>query len=139
MSMSGGELKVLLALDKLATALQPAYTYIAGTFSQNFSDSSVNVEILYNNSPYTLSLIPDIGGVVIFTTEESASDIRNTQLFLGPSSHPICTLSIQDQTNNPIAIKVISWNISNDQPDPRGFGLDGAIPVNFELRFYTAV
>ena len=134
-------LELLAQIARKTANLQPAlpYTSISGTFSQLSVDNSVDFDILYNNSPYTLLLVPDIGGVVVFTTEESTSDIRYTQLFLGPSSFPICNLSIEDQTNNPIGIKVMSYNIPNGEPDPRGFGLDGAKPVNFELRFYTAV
>jgi hypothetical protein len=136
MSMSGGELKVLLALDKLATAL-PAYTSIAGTFYQNSSDNSVQVEELSNTSPYTLLTVGNAPGQITFTADGD-SDIRSSLIFLGPSSHPTCSFMITNDGNSPATIIVDSFNATGAQ-DARGFGQDGASPVSFELRFYTAV
>jgi len=137
MSMSGGELRVLLALDKLATVV-PTYTSIAGTFYQVAADDSVVIDVLYNNSPYTLSATGNASGQITFTTD-GESDVRRTLIFLGPPSHYGCAFKIDNDNNVPIVIVVDSVNTINNALDRRGFGSDGDNPISFELRFYPEV
>jgi hypothetical protein len=135
--MSGGELRVLLALDKLATVV-PTYTSIAGTFYQVAADDSVVIDEFYNNSPYTLSVTGNTSGQITFTTD-GESDVRRTLIFLGPPSQYGCAFKIDNDNNVPLVIVVDSVNAIDDELDARGFGSDGDDPISFELRFYPEV
>jgi len=137
MSMSGGELRVLLALDKLATVV-PTYTSIAGTLYQVAADDSVVIDEFYNNSPYTLSATGNTAGQITFTTD-GESDVRRTLIFLGPPSQYGCAFKIDNDNNVPLVIVIESVNAVNNALDRRGFGSDGDNPISFELRFYPEI
>ena len=141
MSMSGGELKVLLALDKLAEYINSnsnaGYTSICGTFYQNTADNSIEINELSNNTTqYSLSIVGEAAGQVTFLVEGADSDIRRILIFLGPPSHDSCVFKIQNDNNSPAVIVVSSKNLATDLLDARGFGSNGESPISFEMRFY---
>jgi hypothetical protein len=114
------------------------YTSISGTFYQVAADDSVVIDVLYNNSPYTLLATGNTSGQITFTTD-GESDIRRTLIFLGPPSHYGCAFKIDNDNNVPLVIVIDSVNTINNALDRRGFGSDGDNPISFELRFYPAV
>ncbi len=115
------------------------YTSISGTFYQNLSDNSVQVNELSNTSPYTLSAVGDAAGQITFTAD-SDSDIRSSLIFLGPPSHIGCIFQIRNGVStSPASVQIDSYSVPNDALDARGFGSDGVNAISFELRFYTPV
>jgi hypothetical protein len=139
--MSGGELKVLLALDKLAEYINSnsnaGYTSICGTFYQNTADNSIEINELSNNTTqYSLSIVGESAGQATFLVEGADSDIRRILIFLGPPAHNRCIFTIQNDSDSPAVIVVNSTNLETNAPDPRGFGSNGQSPISFEIRFY---
>jgi hypothetical protein len=137
--MSGGELKVLLALDKLATAL-PAYTSIAGKFNQQ-DDGDVyliNYKILSNNTGYDID-IQSVGAGALEIYIDTTVGSSNAVLFVGPLVDFRTVVSKQLRSEEPLTYRLLSTNVSDLSQDPRGFGSGNGWFVDFELRFYPEV
>ena len=138
--MTSGELKVLMALDKLGSYIQNGvlpYKSIQGTFWQSIITGDITYTVLHNDSGYSFDIVNIVAGRVRFDVGGD-SDIRNTLFFIGSPSHPTNTFSIENDLNSPVSILVYSYDATNAVTDPRGFGLDGATPISFELRFFPA-
>jgi hypothetical protein len=113
------------------------YTSISGTFYQN-ADDTVEVDILSNTSPYSLTITGDANGQVTFSTDGDA-DLRKTLIFLSPASYNGCIFKIENDNNTPISLIIKSYNVISDTLDRRGFGALGDSPTSFELKFYPVV
>jgi hypothetical protein len=113
------------------------YTSISGTFYQN-ADDTVEVDILSNTSPYSLTITGDANGQVTFSTDGDA-DLRKTLIFLSPASYNGCIFKIENDNNTPISLIIKSYNVISDTLDRRGFGALGDSTTSFELKFYPEV
>jgi hypothetical protein len=89
-------LELLAQIARKTANLQPAlpYTSISGTFYQNMDDT-VEVDILSNTSPYTLTITGDADGQITFSTDGDA-DLRRTLIFLSPPSFDSCIFKIEN-------------------------------------------
>ena len=143
MSMSGGELKVLLALDKLTEALQPAYTSVQGRFRilDDGGTPTFESSIFSNNTGYEIRLEPmGQGFVTIYNPGEELS-FRYANIFLSPTLDPAS--SFTRKANGNFYSYVIACFDADKNPTDTGFGYNLSPEVNafvnFELRFYTEV
>lgn len=135
--MTSGELKVLMALDKLGTYVQniKPYKIIAGKV---FLDSgNATFEPIINETDYALE-VTGFPGMVGFNITGGAveSDIRAAQLFMGPSQHPATSFNIVINNTSPIQVVVQGYN-NLGVLDSRAFGEGTGNPVDVEIRFYT--
>jgi hypothetical protein len=129
-------LELLAQIARKTANLQPAlpYTSISGTFYQKANDT-VDVDILSNTSPYTLTITGDANGQVTFSTDGDA-DLRRALIFLSPPSFDSCIFKIENDNNIPISLIIESRNVVSNTLDRRGFGAIGVSPTSFELKFY---
>ena len=135
--MTSGELKVLMALDKLGTYVQniKPYKIIAGKV---FLDSgNATFEPLVNETDYTVE-VNGFTGMVGFNISGGVveSDVRAAQLFMGPSQHPATSFNTVISNTSPMQVVVQGYN-NLGVLDSRAFGEGTGNPVDVEIRFYN--
>ena len=134
--MTSGELRVLMALDKLGEYVQngiPSYKSINVSFYQKQSDDAVEYTELSNNSEYTIDVQGITPGVIEVTTD--IPNFRYAQVFVSPLTHLTNYCSITMTSGDPYIFKLNSRDPTNGA-DARGFGNDGLSRVTFEIRIY---
>ena len=134
--MTSGELRVLMALDKLGEYVQngiPLYKSINVSFYQKQSNNSVEYTELSNNSEYTIDVVGVSAGRIEVTTD--IPDFRITQVFVSPLTHPSDYCAIEITGDAPYIFNLYSIN-AGVGADARGFGNDGLSRVTFEIRIY---
>lgn len=142
MSMSGGELKVLLALDKLAEVI-PAYKSVHGAF-RVFNDGGPTFEyyIQSNNTGLEFRMEQDgTGSVILYNRNDYRFDTPNVGLFLSPTLDFRQSLTFKEFFQD--RINIVSMGITDATLSDAGFGY-GIDPsanayIHFELRIYPSI
>lgn len=147
--MTSGELKVLMALDKLGEYIQNGsapYKSIQGFFSQEDDGDvyPINYNEMYNDTGLTLTIDSQgVAGNAAFTISSIDTDIydeRKISITLSSPLHPVCIFSSDlVSNNNPYENRILSTNAISQLEDPRGFGSSTGNFVYFEMRFYPTV
>jgi len=139
--MTSGELKILMALDKLSKP----YDVISGFFI--LTNDGVNWDIDLIEAINETGLILDKGAIadsyvelIVLNAFNETSPYSNgkIQVISSASMHPTDLVSCELIDDNPdLVLTYRSVNFNND-PDPRGLGAGKDFPFSFEIRLYKA-
>lgn len=143
--MTPGELKILMALDKLAGGLKN-YDVISGFFMPTFDGLGWSLDLEITTNDTNLSVVQGtindgfVELIVIDAFAETSPYSKKTfQVFNGTSMHPSCVVAcIPDplSTQN-LILQYFSENASSAfNPDSRGIGGGKDIGFPFEIRLY---
>lgn len=143
--MTPGELKILMALDKLAGGLKN-YDVISGFFMPTFDGLGWSLDLEITTNDTNLSVVSGTindGFVELIVidafAETSPYDKKKFQVFNGISMHPSCVVAcIPDplSTQN-LILTYFSENAGSAfNPDSRGIGGGKDIGFPFEIRLY---
>jgi hypothetical protein len=142
--MTPGELKILMALDKLAGGLKN-YDVISGFFRPEFDEAwSLSIEITTNDTNLSVvqGTINDgfVELIVIDAFAETSPYSKKTfQVFNGTSMHPSCVVACipDSSTTQNLILTYFSENAGSAfDPDSRGIGGGKDIGFPFEIRLY---
>lgn len=142
--MTPGELKILMALDKLSKNLND-YSVISGTVKQSYDSGSDIYSADYNEilNQTDYSIIPESisNGLIRLRVDGFTPltyDIRKVQLFSGPSLDPRNTLAVTTlfEDNPWIDLYFESMNSSTQLNNGYGLGTLTNNAISFELRLY---
>lgn len=147
--MTSGELKILMALDKLGEYVQNdsgVYKSIQGFFNQEDDGNvyPINYKESYNDTGLTLTIASQgVAGNATFIIpliDTEVYDERKISITLSSPLHPVCIFSSNLASNNdPYENRILSINIGTQAEDSRGFGSATGNYVYFEMRFYPTV
>ena len=139
--MTSGELKILMALNKLSKP----YAIISGFFTPTF-DTAWDLELteVINET----GLILEKGAVedgyvelIILNAFDEGSPYSNTQIQVINSSsmHPTNLVTCQLTNDDPdLVLQYQSINSDNLAADSRGLSFNKEYPFSFEIRLYKA-
>lgn len=142
--MTSGELKILMALDKLAGGLK-SYDVISGFFTPQFDSVtwSLSIEIITNETGLTVTGGSSGEGYVDLAVinafaEGSPYDYKAFQVINGISMHQSCMIACNPDASTPdLILNYFSANAPNTfNPDSRGLGYEQQIGFPFEIRLY---
>jgi hypothetical protein len=139
--MTPGELKILMALDKLSKP----YDIISGFFILTNDGVNWNIELI--EAINETGLILEKGAIensyvelIVLNAFDEGSPYSNEkiQVISSASMHPTNLVScelIDDSPDLVLAYRSVNFN---SDPDPRGLGAGKEFPFSFEIRLYKA-
>lgn len=143
--MTPGELKILMALDKLAGGLKN-YDVISGFFMPTFDGLVWSLDLKITTNDTNLSVVQGtisdgfVELIVLDAFAETSPYSKKTfQVFNGTSMHPSCVVAcIPDSSSTvDLILTYFSENAGSAfNPDSRGIGRSKDIGFPFEIRLY---